>query len=176
MGLIYLPHRCLDGIMRSFVLFFLGGQLLHLTERANSVDKCNQVILRCVIRWCCLFITLTNLNASTLLASMLQNQLYKFNRLQWSSLLCQVSAGRSHSSACVISSSEETASDSVSTPTTVPDQYTALQCISYKHLHGRLLLLNNFSNVVYNSWRFLNLQPDSVCVTYVYACMCAVGS
>ena len=67
-------------------------------------------------------------------------------------------------------------SDSVSTPTTVPDQYTALQGISYKHLHGRLLLLNNFSNVVYNSWRFLNLQPDSVCVTYVYACMCAVGS
>lgn len=73
----------------------------------------------------------------------------------------RVSAGRSHSAAWTIGASD-LESTIATVPAHIPPQYTALQDTPKHLLHHRLLLLNNFSNLVYSSWRLLDLQPNQV--------------
>lgn len=67
-------------------------------------------------------------------------------------------AGRSHSAAWSVTADSQDGEAAI--PTHIPAQYTALQGVPYVHLHNRLLLLNNFSNLIYTCWRLLNLYPD----------------
>jgi len=49
----------------------------------------------------------------------------------------------------------------------VPAQYTALHDCSVEDIRARLQLLHHYSDLVYSSWRLLNLIPSPVSTTYV---------
>ena len=47
------------------------------------------------------------------------------------------------------------------TPSCIPTQYTALKHCSMEQLRARLYLLHHFSDLMYSSWRMLNLSPPT---------------
>ncbi|XP_019899964.2 probable E3 ubiquitin-protein ligase HERC1 isoform X1 [Esox lucius] len=75
----------------------------------------------------------------------------------------QISAGRCHSSAWTTPSTSTKAGSSVSLqlglPQSVPPQYNALKDCSPDVLNFRLRVLYHFSDLMYKSWRLLNLDP-----------------
>lgn len=46
-------------------------------------------------------------------------------------------------------------------PVAVPPQYSCLKEVSVEALRARLRLLYHFSNLMYSSWRLLNLSPNN---------------
>ncbi|KAJ7986812.1 hypothetical protein DPEC_G00332260 [Dallia pectoralis] len=77
----------------------------------------------------------------------------------------QISAGRCHSSAWTTPSPAAKAGSSVGLqlglPQSVPPQYNALKDCSPDILNSRLRVLYHFSDLMYKSWRLLNLDPRS---------------
>ncbi|KAL2099644.1 hypothetical protein ACEWY4_004038 [Coilia grayii] len=75
----------------------------------------------------------------------------------------QISAGRCHSAAWTTPSASAKASGSPSVqlglPLSVPPQYNALKDCSPEVLSARLRVLYHFSDLMYKSWRLLNLEP-----------------
>lgn len=52
-------------------------------------------------------------------------------------------------------------------PVCVPPQYSALREVSMEALRARLRLLYHFSDLMYSSWRLLNLSPNNQVYTLV---------
>ncbi|XP_035383560.1 probable E3 ubiquitin-protein ligase HERC1 isoform X3 [Electrophorus electricus] len=75
----------------------------------------------------------------------------------------QISAGRCHSAAwttpCSSSRSSGSAVLRVGLPQAVPPQYNTLRGCSPEQLATRLRVLHHFSDLMYRSWRLLNLDP-----------------
>ncbi|KAI4901439.1 hypothetical protein NFI96_014722 [Prochilodus magdalenae] len=75
----------------------------------------------------------------------------------------QISAGRCHSAAWTTPSSSSRTSGSVGLqlglPQSIPPQYNALKDCSPEELGTRLRVLYHFSDLMYKSWRLLNLDP-----------------
>ncbi|XP_062334757.1 probable E3 ubiquitin-protein ligase HERC1 [Osmerus eperlanus] len=72
----------------------------------------------------------------------------------------QISAGRCHSSAWTTPSAKASgASLQLGLPQSIPPQYNALKDCSPKVLNTRLRVLFHFSDLMYKSWRLLNLDP-----------------
>lgn len=46
-------------------------------------------------------------------------------------------------------------------PVAVPPQYSALKEVSMEVVRARLRLLYHFSDLMYSSWRLLNLSPNN---------------
>ncbi|XP_076139905.1 putative E3 ubiquitin-protein ligase HERC1 isoform X8 [Alosa pseudoharengus] len=76
----------------------------------------------------------------------------------------QISAGRCHSAAWTTPSTSAKASAGspsvqLGLPLSVPPQYNALKDCTPEVLNGRLRVLYHFSDLMYKSWRLLNLEP-----------------
>jgi hypothetical protein len=79
----------------------------------------------------------------------------------------QISAGRTHSAAWTAPAPLQRtpgvpASLQLGTPSSIPPQYTSLRECSVEGVRKRLKLLHRFSDLVYSSWRLLNLAPAQV--------------
>ncbi|KAE8297728.1 putative E3 ubiquitin-protein ligase HERC1 [Larimichthys crocea] len=78
----------------------------------------------------------------------------------------QISAGRCHSAAWTAPSVPPRAPGSsvplqLGLPVAVPPQYNGLKEISIEAVRARLRLLYHFSDLMYSSWRLLNLSPNN---------------
>ncbi|XP_028822113.1 probable E3 ubiquitin-protein ligase HERC1 [Denticeps clupeoides] len=78
----------------------------------------------------------------------------------------QISAGRCHSAAWSAATTPPRAPGSsvplqLGLPECVPPQYTSLKEVCVSTIRGRLRLLYHFSDLMYSSWRLLNLSPNS---------------
>ncbi|XP_030650140.1 probable E3 ubiquitin-protein ligase HERC1 isoform X2 [Chanos chanos] len=78
----------------------------------------------------------------------------------------QISAGRCHSAAWSAPPLPPRAPGSsvplqLGLPVCVPPQYSALKEVSMEMLRARLRLLYHFSDLMYSSWRLLNLSPNN---------------
>uniref|UniRef100_A0AAR2M095 HECT-type E3 ubiquitin transferase n=1 Tax=Pygocentrus nattereri TaxID=42514 RepID=A0AAR2M095_PYGNA len=74
----------------------------------------------------------------------------------------QISAGRCHSAAWTTPSSSRTSGSAglqLGLPQTIPPQYNALKECRPEELGIRLRVLYHFSDLMYKSWRLLNLDP-----------------
>ncbi|XP_053490210.1 probable E3 ubiquitin-protein ligase HERC1 isoform X6 [Ictalurus furcatus] len=85
----------------------------------------------------------------------------------------QISAGRCHSAAWTALSVPPRAPGSsmplqLGLPVCVPPQYGALRDVSMEALRARLRLLYHFSDLMYSSWRLLNLSPNNQSCTSRY--------
>ncbi|XP_077870271.1 putative E3 ubiquitin-protein ligase HERC1 [Saccoglossus kowalevskii] len=79
----------------------------------------------------------------------------------------QISAGRTHSSAWTAPPPPKRqpgtpAPLQLGHPETIPPQFTALKECSVDSVRARLRLLHHFSDLIYSSWRLLNLTPHQV--------------
>uniref|UniRef100_UPI003AAEB7BA probable E3 ubiquitin-protein ligase HERC1 n=1 Tax=Centroberyx gerrardi TaxID=166262 RepID=UPI003AAEB7BA len=86
----------------------------------------------------------------------------------------QISAGRCHSSAWTIPSMTTKASGGsgnfqLGLPQSVPPQYNTLKDCSPDVLNMRLRVLYHFSDLMYKSWRLLNLDPKNQVSTSRYS-------
>ncbi|XP_034753665.1 probable E3 ubiquitin-protein ligase HERC1 isoform X10 [Etheostoma cragini] len=78
----------------------------------------------------------------------------------------QISAGRCHSAAWTAPSVPPRAPGSsvplqLGLPVAVPPQYSGLREVSMEAVRARLRLLYHFSDLMYSSWRLLNLSPNN---------------
>ncbi|XP_053720543.1 probable E3 ubiquitin-protein ligase HERC1 isoform X1 [Synchiropus splendidus] len=78
----------------------------------------------------------------------------------------QISAGRCHSAAWTAPSVPPRAPGSsvhlqLGLPGSVPPQYSSLKELTMEVVRARLRLLYHFSDLMYSSWRLLNLSPNS---------------
>ncbi|BFZ01051.1 hypothetical protein BsWGS_04090 [Bradybaena similaris] len=78
----------------------------------------------------------------------------------------QISAGRSHCAAWSFPPPPKrvpgvTAPLQLGLPESIPPQYTSLQNMSGEAIRGRLIVLHHFSDLVYSSWRLVNLIPKA---------------
>ena len=85
----------------------------------------------------------------------------------------QISAGRTHSAAwtCpapVRRTHGATSALQLGTPSSVPAQYTSLQDCSIDDIKARLQLLHHYSDLVYSSWRLINLLPSHVSALHIH--------
>ncbi|XP_066503891.1 probable E3 ubiquitin-protein ligase HERC1 isoform X4 [Hoplias malabaricus] len=85
----------------------------------------------------------------------------------------QISAGRCHSAAWTAPSVPPRAPGSsvplqLGLPVCVPPQYSSLRDVSMEALRARLRLLYHFSDLMYSSWRLLNLSPNNQSCTSHY--------
>ncbi|TUG88269.1 putative E3 ubiquitin-protein ligase HERC1 [Bagarius yarrelli] len=85
----------------------------------------------------------------------------------------QISAGRCHSAAWTAPSVPPRAPGSsmplqLGLPVCVPPQYGSLRDITMEALRARLRLLYHFSDLMYSSWRLLNLSPNNQSCTSHY--------
>ncbi|XP_016139643.1 LOW QUALITY PROTEIN: probable E3 ubiquitin-protein ligase HERC1 [Sinocyclocheilus grahami] len=85
----------------------------------------------------------------------------------------QVSAGRCHSAAWTAPPVPPRAPGSsvplqLGLPLCVPPQYSVLREVSIEALRARLRLLYHFSDLMYSSWRLLNLSPNNQSCTSRY--------
>ncbi|XP_036391158.1 probable E3 ubiquitin-protein ligase HERC1 isoform X2 [Megalops cyprinoides] len=85
----------------------------------------------------------------------------------------QISAGRCHSAAWTAPSVPPRAPGSsvplqLGLPLAVPPQYSALKEVSMEAVRARLRLLYHFSDLMYSSWRLLNLSPNNQSCTSHY--------
>uniref|UniRef100_A0A668SQ94 HECT-type E3 ubiquitin transferase n=1 Tax=Oreochromis aureus TaxID=47969 RepID=A0A668SQ94_OREAU len=85
----------------------------------------------------------------------------------------QISAGRCHSAAWTAPSVPPRAPGSsvplqLGLPAAVPPQYSGLQELSIEAVRARLRLLYHFSDLMYSSWRLLNLSPNNQSCTSHY--------
>ncbi|XP_016128716.1 probable E3 ubiquitin-protein ligase HERC1 [Sinocyclocheilus grahami] len=85
----------------------------------------------------------------------------------------QISAGRCHSAAWSALPVPPRAPGSsvplqLGLPVSVPPQYSALREVSMEALRARLRLLYHFSDLMYSSWRLLNLSPNNQSCTSRY--------
>ncbi|CAL1541385.1 unnamed protein product [Lymnaea stagnalis] len=79
----------------------------------------------------------------------------------------QVSAGRSHCAAWSFPPPPKRipgvpAPLQLGLPESIPPQYTSLQSVALEAIRSRLIVLHHFSDLVYSSWRLLNLIPKQV--------------
>eukprot|EP00066_Takifugu_rubripes_P013620 XP_011602886.1 PREDICTED: probable E3 ubiquitin-protein ligase HERC1 isoform X2 [Takifugu rubripes] len=85
----------------------------------------------------------------------------------------QISAGRCHSSAWTTPSTSKNSGGpgnlQLGLPQSVPPQYNTLKDCSPRVLSMRLRVLYNFSDLMYKSWRLLNLDPQSPLSTSRYS-------
>ncbi|KAA0723274.1 putative E3 ubiquitin-protein ligase HERC1 [Triplophysa tibetana] len=87
--------------------------------------------------------------------------------------ILQISAGRCHSAAWTAPPVPPRAPGSsvplqLGLPVCVPPQYSALREVSMEALRARLRLLYHFSDLMYSSWRLLNLSPNNQSCTSRY--------
>ncbi|TRY89480.1 hypothetical protein DNTS_016060 [Danionella cerebrum] len=87
--------------------------------------------------------------------------------------ILQISAGRCHSAAWSSPPLPPRAPGSsvplqLGLPLCVPPQYSALREVSMEALRARLRLLYHFSDLMYSSWRLLNLSPNNQSCTSRY--------
>uniref|UniRef100_A0A3Q2XK51 HECT-type E3 ubiquitin transferase n=1 Tax=Hippocampus comes TaxID=109280 RepID=A0A3Q2XK51_HIPCM len=85
----------------------------------------------------------------------------------------QITAGRCHSAAWTAPSVPPRAPGSsvplqLGLPVAVPPQYGALKEVSMEAVRARLRLLYHFSDLMYSSWRLLNLSPNNQSCTSHY--------
>ncbi|XP_033842077.1 probable E3 ubiquitin-protein ligase HERC1 isoform X2 [Periophthalmus magnuspinnatus] len=85
----------------------------------------------------------------------------------------QISAGRCHSAAWSAPSVPPRAPGSsvplqLGLPVSVPPQFSALKEVSMESVRARLRLLYHFSDLMYSSWRLLNLSPNNQSCTSHY--------
>ncbi|XP_013768752.1 probable E3 ubiquitin-protein ligase HERC1 [Pundamilia nyererei] len=85
----------------------------------------------------------------------------------------QISAGRCHSAAWTAPSVPPRAPGSsvplqLGLPAAVPPQYSGLKEVSIEAVRARLRLLYHFSDLMYSSWRLLNLSPNNQSCTSHY--------
>uniref|UniRef100_A0A669BGH0 HECT-type E3 ubiquitin transferase n=1 Tax=Oreochromis niloticus TaxID=8128 RepID=A0A669BGH0_ORENI len=85
----------------------------------------------------------------------------------------QISAGRCHSAAWTAPSVPPRAPGSsvplqLGLPAAVPPQYSGLKELSIEAVRARLRLLYHFSDLMYSSWRLLNLSPNNQSCTSHY--------
>uniref|UniRef100_A0A667Y6L3 HECT-type E3 ubiquitin transferase n=1 Tax=Myripristis murdjan TaxID=586833 RepID=A0A667Y6L3_9TELE len=85
----------------------------------------------------------------------------------------QISAGRCHSAAWTAPSVPPRAPGSsvplqLGLPVVVPPQYSGLKEVSIEAVRARLRLLYHFSDLMYSSWRLLNLSPNNQSCTSHY--------
>lgn len=85
----------------------------------------------------------------------------------------QISAGRCHSAAWTAPSVPPRAPGSsvplqLGLPLSVPPQFSALREVSMEAVRARLRLLYHFSDLMYSSWRLLNLSPNNQSCTSHY--------
>uniref|UniRef100_A0A8C6YER0 HECT-type E3 ubiquitin transferase n=1 Tax=Naja naja TaxID=35670 RepID=A0A8C6YER0_NAJNA len=85
----------------------------------------------------------------------------------------QVSAGRCHSAAWTAPPAPPRAPGvsvplQLGLPDTIPPQYGALKEVSIHTVRARLRLLYHFSDLMYSSWRLLNLSPNNQSSTSHY--------
>ncbi|XP_075939248.1 putative E3 ubiquitin-protein ligase HERC1 [Anarhichas minor] len=85
----------------------------------------------------------------------------------------QISAGRCHSAAWSAPSVPPRAPGSsvplqLGLPVAVPPQYSGLREVSIEAVRARLRLLYHFSDLMYSSWRLLNLSPNNQSCTSHY--------
>ncbi|XP_034385564.1 probable E3 ubiquitin-protein ligase HERC1 isoform X2 [Cyclopterus lumpus] len=85
----------------------------------------------------------------------------------------QISAGRCHSAAWSAPSVPPRAPGSsvplqLGLPAAVPPQYSGLREVSMEAVRARLRLLYHFSDLMYSSWRLLNLSPNNQSCTSHY--------
>ncbi|XP_062242430.1 probable E3 ubiquitin-protein ligase HERC1 isoform X5 [Platichthys flesus] len=85
----------------------------------------------------------------------------------------QISAGRCHSAAWTAPSVPPRAPGSsvplqLGLPVVVPPQYSGLKEVSMEAVRARLRLLYHFSDLMYSSWRLLNLSPNNQSCTSHY--------
>ncbi|XP_051919775.1 probable E3 ubiquitin-protein ligase HERC1 isoform X1 [Hippocampus zosterae] len=85
----------------------------------------------------------------------------------------QITAGRCHSAAWTAPSVPPRAPGSsvplqLGLPVAVPPQYAALKEVSMEAVRARLRLLYHFSDLMYSSWRLLNLSPNNQSCTSHY--------
>ncbi|XP_077988697.1 putative E3 ubiquitin-protein ligase HERC1 [Glandiceps talaboti] len=79
----------------------------------------------------------------------------------------QISAGRTHSAAWTAPPPPKRqpgtpAPLQLGHPETIPPQYAALKDCSVESVRARLRLLHHFSDLIYSSWRLLNLTPNQI--------------
>ncbi|XP_070543560.1 probable E3 ubiquitin-protein ligase HERC1 isoform X2 [Ptychodera flava] len=79
----------------------------------------------------------------------------------------QISAGRTHSAAWTAPPPPKRqpgtpAPLQLGHPESIPPQYTSLKECSVESVRARLRLLHHFSDLIYSSWRLLNLTPNQV--------------
>ncbi|CAH1796720.1 unnamed protein product [Owenia fusiformis] len=77
----------------------------------------------------------------------------------------QISAGRTHSAAWSAPplpnrSRVSSAWSQLGTPSEIPAQYSHLQSCNIEAIKSRLRVLHHFSDLIYSSWRLLNLAPN----------------
>ncbi|XP_030232116.1 probable E3 ubiquitin-protein ligase HERC1 isoform X5 [Gadus morhua] len=87
--------------------------------------------------------------------------------------ISQISAGRCHSAAwtapCVpLRAPGSSVPLQLGLPGTVPPQYSGLREVSMEAVRARLRLLYHFSDLMYSSWRLLNLSPNNQSCTSRY--------
>uniref|UniRef100_A0AAZ3RI90 HECT-type E3 ubiquitin transferase n=1 Tax=Oncorhynchus tshawytscha TaxID=74940 RepID=A0AAZ3RI90_ONCTS len=85
----------------------------------------------------------------------------------------QVSAGRCHSAAWTAPSVPPRAPGSsvplqLGLPSAVPPQFSSLREVSMEAVRARLRVLYHFSDLMYSSWRLLNLSPNNQSCTSHY--------
>uniref|UniRef100_A0A8C4TJ25 HECT-type E3 ubiquitin transferase n=1 Tax=Erpetoichthys calabaricus TaxID=27687 RepID=A0A8C4TJ25_ERPCA len=85
----------------------------------------------------------------------------------------QISAGRCHSAAWTAPPVPPRAPGAsvplqLGLPVSVPPQYSALKEVSMETVRARLRLLYHFSDLMYSSWRLLNLSPNNQSSTSRY--------
>ncbi|XP_058850990.1 probable E3 ubiquitin-protein ligase HERC1 isoform X1 [Acipenser ruthenus] len=85
----------------------------------------------------------------------------------------QISAGRCHSAAWTAPPVPPRAPGAsvplqLGLPLSVPPQYSSLKEVSIETVRARLRLLYHFSDLMYSSWRLLNLSPNSQSCTSHY--------
>lgn len=85
----------------------------------------------------------------------------------------QISAGRCHSAAWTAPCVPPRAPGSsvplqLGLPVAVPPQYSSLKEVSMEAVRARLRLLYHFSDLMYSSWRLLNLSPNNQSCTSHY--------
>ncbi|XP_028298817.1 probable E3 ubiquitin-protein ligase HERC1 isoform X3 [Gouania willdenowi] len=85
----------------------------------------------------------------------------------------QISAGRCHSAAWTAQCAPPRAPGSsvplqLGLPVAVPPQYSCLKELSMEAVRARLRLLYHFSDLMYSSWRLLNLSPNNQSCTSHY--------
>lgn len=59
-------------------------------------------------------------------------------------------------------------------PDAVPPQYGALKEVSIHTVRARLRLLYHFSDLMYSSWRLLNLSPNNQVKLHLKNCLACV--
>ncbi len=62
---------------------------------------------------------------------------------------------------CISSSSGSSVPLQLGLPVAVPPQYSGLKEVSIEAVRARLRLLYHFSDLMYSSWRLLNLSPNN---------------